>query len=444
MIDLITKDSFIIVVIVAVALAFGVFSLNYLANLALISENIQVIDSQSVTQFYPEQYALPDLIPLTMYNIRFAKINGRTVIRFTSAFWNGGKQPFELVTDSAARTDGKDKSQNVYQKIIGKDGRENWKPVGNFLWHHSHNHHHYSDFADYIFTFIRPAPGTSAVIVPSVRQKTTFCLRDNDPTDLTLVGAPAKKIYTQCGLEKQGVSIGWTDVYKYDLPEQYVDVQDMPPGIYSLSFLVDPNQHFIEEHKDNNISTVFLDLNVAKKTIKVVGAAAPFETKFNKFPDDTLVRAEESKKIYLIKNNKKHQIKNENLFEAYGYKWDSVYSLTEAMVEAIPLNNLIRLKGSKEFFALNIFDYKRRIPNQKVLNSYQLKEDGAVEVNEMEFKAYADSNLVMLVGNSDVYSIEGVNKKKVGTIDSLGLLGYNLDSVHTINKIDFDSYNEQK
>lgn len=442
MIDLITKDSFIIVVIVAITLAFGVFSLNYLANLALISENIEVIDSQFIVKFSPEQYILPDLIPLTMYNVRFAKVNGRTVIRFTSAFWNGGKQSFELVTDSAARVDGQDKSQNVYQRIISKEGQENWKPVGNFLWHHSHNHHHYSDFADYIFTFIKPAPGTSAVIVPSVRQKTTFCLRDNDPIDLTLTGAPAKKVYTQCGLEKQGVSIGWTDVYKYDLPEQYVDVQDMPPGIYGLSFLVDPDQHFIEGRKDNNISTVFLDLNVAAKTIKIVGAAAPFETKFNKFPDDTLVRAEESKKIYLIKNNKKHQIKSESLFESRGYKWDSVYSLTEMMVEAIPFNNLIRLKGSKEVFALNDFGYKRGILNQKVLNSYQLKDSDAVEVNEMEFNAYANSNLVMLVGSSDVYSIEGVNKKKAGTIDSLGLLGYNPDLVHTINKIDFDSYNE--
>lgn len=425
------------------------------------------ITEQSYIVLPQELNTLADLVPLPMYDLRLKKLNGRTILKFASSFWNQGKRHFELVSNIKAKSDkniheemhhqlldeGEDPHsdastkagetyQEVHQLIAREDGTYRHKTVGSFHWHTPHVHYHYSDFADYIFSFIRPTSDTRITSVPkTVRQKITFCIRDNEPLSLAFPGTPKKAVFPTCNERRQGISIGWIDIYKSTLPDQYIDVHDMPPGIYALSFLVDPNQHFVEERKDNNLSTIFIDLDVKKNLVKIVASAAPFAIgSLNTFPDESVIRAGGEEKIYAIKNNKKRLLNSLEIFNSYGYSWDNVFVLTQSMIDAIPTANLIRLKGTDKVYALNHLGYKRHIINPSIFYSYNFRAADISDINQTEFESYPESNLIRLSGDSEIYSITNTSKTKLGTIDTLRDLNYNPDAIHTVNQTDFNSY----
>jgi hypothetical protein len=39
-----------------------------------------------------------------------------------------------------------------------------------------------------------------------------------------------------------GITIGWCDYYKYDTDLQYIDIEDVPPGDYTIRFSINPTQ----------------------------------------------------------------------------------------------------------------------------------------------------------------------------------------------------------
>ena len=399
------------------------------------------ITAQSYIVLPKELNTLPDLAPLPIKNLLLKKLNGRTILKFTASFWNQGKRHFELDLGSQTEVRNGETYQEVYQPIAREDGTYRNRVVGNFYWHVPHEHYHYSDFADYVFSFIKPLPGSQAPSIPkTIRQKTTFCVRDNEPLSLTIPGAPKKAVFPTCGKDKQGISIGWVDVYKNTLPDQYIDINDMPAGIYALSFLLDPNQRFAEEHKDNNISTIFIEIDVKKNIAKIIAAAAPFVTALNSFPNETLVRAGGEGEVYVINNNQKRPISNLEVFNSYSYAWNDVLTLTQSMIDSIPVNNLVRLKETERVYALNNLGYKRHLLNSNVFYSYKFKSEDIVNINQTEFLSYPESSLIRLVDSGDIYLITGTTKKKIGLIDIVQNLGYNLNTIHTVNKTDFDSY----
>lgn len=388
-----------------------------------------------------ETGALPDLVPLPIKNLQLKKLNGRTILKFTASFLNQGEKHFELAVNAKTEFKSGETYQEVYQSIAGENGIYRNKVVGNFSWHIPHKHYHYSDFADYVFSFVKPASDTQVPNAPkTIRQKTTFCIRDNEPFSPTVNGAPQKAIFPTCGQDRQGLSIGWVDIYKNTLPDQYIDINDMPAGTYSLSFFLDPNQRFIEEHKDNNISTIFIELDVKKNLVKIIASATPFTTALNNFPNKTTIRAGGENKIYIIHNNKKRLLNNLSVFNSYDYLWDNIFVLTKSMIDSIPTNNLVRLQDTKEVYALNNFGYKRHILNPGVFDSYDFLTSDIAEINQTEFVSYPESNMIRRTGDDEIYLIDGLNKKKIGTIDTAQNLGYNLNAIHTVNESDFNSY----
>jgi len=128
------------------------------------------------------------------------------------------------------------------------------------------------------------------------------------------------------------------------------------------------------------------------------------------------------------------------IFNSYGFSWNEVLILTQSMIDALPFNNLIQFNGTKDIYALNDFGYKRRILNHEILNSYEFTASDIATINEVEYNSYSDSNLIRLAGDGNIYTITGGNKKFIGGIDIAQNLGYNLDSLHTVNKTDFNSY----
>jgi hypothetical protein len=396
------------------------------------------VEAHSLLTLPSERGSLPDIAPLAPYQLRLGSVNGRTVIRFTGSFWNQGAQSFHLVPGASA-TDAAGRAP-VYEHIVASDGSVRLKLVGTFTFHPAHHHLHLDDFGYYILNPVRSLSDLPVAMAPFVLDKTTFCMRDDERMAAGLSGVPGSAVFTACGAQGQGVSVGWIDVYPYTLVDQYVDVQDMPPGIYGLSFMLDPEQHYLEGRKDNNIATTFIELDVAHGVLKVLARLAPFPSDKNLLPDGTLVRTPENGNVYVLDGGYKRWLRSVDIFNSYGYAWNAIYPVTRAMSQAIPSQVLVRRQGAQEVFVLNEQGYRRHILNPTVFASYGFVPEAIADVNDAEFDAYAPGDLLMHGGDDQVYLISGTTKRAIGTLSTLQSRGYDLRGLFTVNETDFNAY----
>lgn len=431
-------------------------------------EDVEVVPQEEIAQ-YPageviqtetnlilagEQDILPDLIPFPLYDFHFEELRGRTILKFSSTYWNAGNGPLILASDPSdlgtthehhyhsdekheeamdlASIEDIDEGRH-FQRILQADGTERKKIVGGFHWHSEHSHYHYNDFAHYIFE-----PVSATLDTPTRIEKATRCLWDTLPVDLSLPNAPQQSVFRTCkDTLLQGVSVGWGDVYDYTLADQYLDVHDTPRGTYRFSLVVDPKQKLIELRRDNNISVVIIELDVSRRYVKVLAATAPFQSNRNIFVDGTLLKGDADKKIYVTHNNKKRWVSSENVFNSYGFLWSDIHEFPQSAVDLIPLNNLVRIDNT--LYALNSFGYKRAIRDVGILRSYGLSDADIADINETELAAYPDARFVRQAGNSSIY-ILGKNSIRPITYLDIPQDPYHKEALHIINDIDFESY----
>ena len=101
-------------------------------------------------------------------------------------------------------------------------------------------------------------------------QKSTFCVRDSEPIDLSHPGAIKSASYNICGRERQGISPGWADSYYYTYVDQRFDVTGFAKGKYSLKIVINPENRFDEITKDNNVGEAIIDLDLINNKVKVL------------------------------------------------------------------------------------------------------------------------------------------------------------------------------
>jgi lysyl oxidase len=106
-----------------------------------------------------------------------------------------------------------------------------------FEWSPCHMHHHVKNYASYE---LRDASG-----VVLTARKQAFCLEDGEQIQ---PGIPA----TGYSCMRQGITRGWADVYSRYLPCQWIDVTDLPSGVYTLHIVVNPLRIVTESNYDNN------------------------------------------------------------------------------------------------------------------------------------------------------------------------------------------------
>ncbi|HWO94280.1 MAG TPA: lysyl oxidase family protein [Dehalococcoidia bacterium] len=203
---------------------------------------------------------LPNLIPLEPQDVQFERaFGGRVSLRFTTMSWNAGAGPFEIVP---GQTDAD--SQLVYQRIYRADGSYDDRPAGRFVFHPQHQHMHFDNYATYALYSV------DAGDTYRTESKTSFCLRDSRLYEPELAGAPRLPAYQECENAKQGLSVGWSDRYGYDLPGQALDVTDLPPGYYELTIVVDPENQIVESDEGDNIAGWGLYLDVEEDRIDIL------------------------------------------------------------------------------------------------------------------------------------------------------------------------------
>ncbi len=194
----------------------------------------------------------PDLRPTAPSSLYFDRttVNGSSqyILRFSNTVWNAGEGRLELQGDP--NPNGSNAVyQNVYNAASGGSRVSQTRVTSDLLYHPSHFHYHFSNFASYLL-LKRDANGTYQ---PTTAEgtKTSFCILDYVRFNSNGPSAPR---YTSCGGTLQGLSVGWSDTYVASLPEQWVVLGSSPlaDGNYAIQTTVDPLNLLNEGGRDGN------------------------------------------------------------------------------------------------------------------------------------------------------------------------------------------------
>ena len=202
----------------------------------------------------------PNLRAVPAFDLTVVPTSTGASLLFSARTWNAGLGPLELV---AGETGG-DK-QNIYQRVYLDDGSYYDRHAGTFVWHPTHNHFHFENYATYLLQPVA-SPGASE----RTSNKTTFCVMDTNKVDGTLPGAPSVAVYSTCGNLIQGMSVGWADTYKWNLPGQSIDLSGWTDGDYKLTISVDPKDQLVETDESDNIACSVVRIGIAAGTATTV------------------------------------------------------------------------------------------------------------------------------------------------------------------------------
>lgn len=189
---------------------------------------------------------LPDMVPWDQefrgYNYDWyldtQEIPGRTLMRFSTASANIGDGPLILVGGN--------------QRIHQSDGTFTERLARDFEFHEAHGHFHAWNYANYNLYEIAADDGVGALVATS--GKIGFCLIDNLIYDLSLPNPwPAGPTFGNCEDGFQGINVGRGDLYWAGLPDQWIDITDVPDGQYWFETVIDPDDYMLELDETNNV-----------------------------------------------------------------------------------------------------------------------------------------------------------------------------------------------
>ena len=140
----------------------------------------------------------------------------------------------------------------AYQLVTEANGTQVSRPAGACEFHTEHAHFHYDD----LLLYSMYKAGTGDTLGPQVgeSQKESFCLTDDDYAGYGTAGPNGPRANVgqpDCNLPREasaptpgqpgsgtyvteGITPGWGDVYTWDTPDQYIDVTNVPSGVYDV------------------------------------------------------------------------------------------------------------------------------------------------------------------------------------------------------------------
>jgi hypothetical protein len=196
----------------------------------------------------------------------------RRCLRFDTVLANLGRGAFEV----AYQLDPEHGLLTAHQHVYRRNGTFRSRYATQTEYHPTHAHFHIKNI--YVAKLWRVDAKSNRIgRRPIARSdKNGFCPEDTAP-----VGSrPANRRYACFGAEGfgsngsiqiVGISPGWSDIYPFSLPDQYIEIGDVPNGRYLFELEVDPNDVFVESAEDDNSACVLLRL-------KSVGVVAQKES----------------------------------------------------------------------------------------------------------------------------------------------------------------------
>lgn len=209
-----------------------------------------------------EDLLLPDLRTLPPSDLRLImNAQGtRKLIRFSNSVWNSGPGVLEVAGD----LDRQNASVAITQKIATTGEQVEARPVGEFVFHVPHNHWHLDGFSIYEVWTVKHGGVLGERLVAS--DKVSYCMRDDATVDALLLSSgvtldmPRWAQFTGCGWARQGISAGWADIYRSNLPGQIIDISAIPDGLYALKSTVNPDGILYEANTSNNSGVRYFEL----------------------------------------------------------------------------------------------------------------------------------------------------------------------------------------
>jgi Lysyl oxidase len=187
---------------------------------------------------------------------------GRVLLRAGNSIDNVGSGPAELHGARSSRY-----LMRARQRIYRKGGgRKGVRTGGHLYFKYAHQHRRWWKF-QYAARFELWRLDRTGRRVRRVRKgpKVDYCLRDLKHTHPGLRRSPRHRVYPACssyfGTRRitLGTSVGWSDVYPPDYPEQWIDVTGLR-GCFSYVHRADPHNRIYESNEDNNEGHVVVRL----------------------------------------------------------------------------------------------------------------------------------------------------------------------------------------
>ena len=205
---------------------------------------------------------LPDVIEEVPDHLQIQNTQQHELLRFTTTHINvgagnlqirGGGQIAPCTIDGIQY----DQCTVATQEILDAQGMiVDRHPAGVAFFHPEHNHWHQSAVAEFaVRTSIDGPPISSGT-------KITFCFVDVEFSGTT--GSAKKtqpRTYFECNGQLQGLASGWADSYHQSTPLQELDITGLRAGVYYLTHLADPENHWVESNETNNFTWVKFQLS---------------------------------------------------------------------------------------------------------------------------------------------------------------------------------------
>jgi hypothetical protein len=215
---------------------------------------------------------LPDLAMARLRHIVTTNTaDGRRLLRFSAIIVNVGEGPFEL----RSRRPNRSSRWSARQVIYDTDGAAHTvaTPSVRLVYEgDGHDHWHVKGLEQYQ---LAPLGNNGR---GRIGHKVGFCFFDNYQYELSLPGAPQDPGYRRegCGTNgsvrlRNGLSVGWGDIYHRSLPGQYIDITGLPDGIYRLRATADQAKVFLESNDANN--STWADVWIDAGGVTVLGRA---------------------------------------------------------------------------------------------------------------------------------------------------------------------------
>jgi hypothetical protein len=198
---------------------------------------------------------LPDLQSLPPTDLKIERLSdGGRQLRLTNVVWNSGDGPLELM----GQADEASEQMVVYQRITYSDGSTVGRLVGAFVWHPTHAHFHFENFAQYEIWSVTPQRELHTRLTAT--DKVSWCVIESNIVDRGVENFAPYRAHTTCDQEIQGLQPGWGDRYGSHLPGQSIDISWLPDGVYALRTVANPGAAIIERSYTNNVATLLLEI----------------------------------------------------------------------------------------------------------------------------------------------------------------------------------------
>jgi lysyl oxidase len=240
--------------------------------------NLIPIPENPVISCYPEE---------TIQN----KAHPTKCLRFNQTIANVGAGPLELRFDMRGILTPTKSDDLMYQRIYNTDGSYTERLADRYVFHAVHAHIHYVGFGQsYLFHDDADTGNhTSKADAVRIGNKVGFCVGDIKFQEQywgQTGNGPRQWAFPTCNIPKeinpggpiwmvQGVDVGWSDVYGWNLADQYINITGVPDGDYEVVQAANPTHSVLEATYADNCSATVIHIQGKAITTLSSSASAP-------------------------------------------------------------------------------------------------------------------------------------------------------------------------